>query len=833
MQLIVRDPTGTGRRLVCEVASSDTIGSLMEYLETTWAIPISRQRLIFSGKQLEPGRSFEVYNIQTESTLDLVLRRDRIPTVDSTLRRAREIKIFVKLAYQERSFEIAEDATINDLKQEIESVLGIDWLRQRLVCNYKVIRIRDGRLQLNSVPVPSHSHVSVEIITSTPYKVQVRMPDGFSHTVEVIYSEPIAQVKRIITEVTGFPEAEFQLCFENALLSGDDILADCRIDPNSTLDFLSSPAIEEGKEVEILVAYELVDQSEDVVAEYAAPTEAFTIRPSDLVRVLKNQIAASTTIPVHLQEVVHEGTILRDERTFQSYGVKTRHVLQARLLEEEEISIQLKGADGRDIPGIVIKNWLSVADLKREVAGRNGVPDDLDFFEIVLSGAALKDDFALFSCRINSGRKLDIRLRESPPWCDKPFAELEPGNASDKDTPEPDASQLTYRIDRHLHLLADNSAELAKGRWRDLRQLLPEVLRGDIEYKSRGHLSSCWTFTPSEEVSPSDVPLAIAGAPVIIPVDYRYPLMGLLAPPPDPYPFVINPVAPLNMQTVVRIFKTFEHALGFYILINGMLQIVVPEGFDYEWASSYKPNAFGGLKVCYIGESLTPTVDRSEAASETSFNRSIGKAASRSFFSSFRLGQQDRRIGAVPGLKLDQSVEARVKESRAKERHVGRIGIKTCHKSLIYLTMSTHVITSAVTAKQRDRFYQKLLSNSQTQLDANWINKVEIYADDLRVSHDPHICASLLTIAADWHCRTHIRCRGKGLSTGIQARRQLNRTAKCASCCRNHVTGCRPWLALAGRLEQSPSETRQPPHPWISETRSQKHAVFWAFTMSR
>jgi hypothetical protein len=212
-----------------------------------------------------------------------------------------------------------------------------------------------------------------------------------------------------------------------------------------------------------------------------------------------------------------------------------------------------------------------------------------------------------------------------------------------------EASDLENDATITLHLLPDHASKLASGEWRILLPLLLEFLCSDTEYKSHGHRYSCWTFTPSTPVDPAEVPFYIAGAPVVIPVDYWYPLMGSVAPPSDPYPSLINPEAPLNIQTIAMIFKHFDQCLGFYFLLNGMLQIVVPKDFGYEWASSYRPNIFGGLKVCYISESMAPTKGSS--------------------------------CPTTSDLKLDHQIEARVKNVVSQERHAGRIGIKTMHKS--------------------------------------------------------------------------------------------------------------------------------------------------------
>ena len=71
MQIVVK--TASGMTTTIDVEATDTIDSVKEKLQDNVGIPLEFQSLTFAGKQLKHGRALSDYNIQHDSTIDLVL----------------------------------------------------------------------------------------------------------------------------------------------------------------------------------------------------------------------------------------------------------------------------------------------------------------------------------------------------------------------------------------------------------------------------------------------------------------------------------------------------------------------------------------------------------------------------------------------------------------------------------------------------------------------------------------------------------------------------------------------------------------------------------------
>jgi hypothetical protein len=267
--------------------------------------------------------------------------------------------------------------------------------------------------------------------------------------------------------------------------------------------------------------------------------------------------------------------------------------------------------------------------------------------------------------------------------------------------------------------------EITLNNWTHLLPHLPEAYRDQVELREVFGSGLVWTCTPGDCPHVENIPLTIAGRPVVVPVEYYYPLMSATTPPPDPHPRFINPSKSIDETIVNEIFNTFERALGFYLLINGMLQIIVSEDFDFQYALSHRPNEFGGLKVSYITQDMIPTAETSAESSNTTVTVHSPSPTQTQHHGSMvgssktNLTQRTNQSGGPTRLELGSLVQAKVEKSKATERFQGKIGIMTTSDDSHFLVVSTHVLTQALTAAKHDSFPGPDWTKSVTVLSGN------------------------------------------------------------------------------------------------------------------
>lgn len=458
----------SGKKFTVTLSSGESVRGLKNRIYQQERIKPEEQTLLFSGRQLQDGRTLNDYMISSNSTVHL-----------NIVEAAIQLHLFIKtLTGKTHILYPMSTQTVMGLKRELQQREGVD--ASRLTLLFEGASLDDDKA-LKDCKLPQQCTLHVVQKKPSP-QARKKVPNipilvhtlrGKTITIMASTEDSVGDVKQQIHDKEGYPVERVNLLFGGEKLANDSIIGECNILASSTLlltlqpkedmvavsirntingELVSLQEVNASNRVysllemlqgrvnipipsltlvhnghvlnldvslkgnnivnnSIIYLYSDLPSSISVSVKTVAGKEcSFEIGISEMVSSLKMKIQECWGIQKTDQMLLHKGESLDDERPLSSYVScgKISPVLFVMSVNWFEVLIQLPSTR----TAIKITHDFTIATLKAQISEQQGIPGNM--LSLHRNGMCLEDHFTMGDYVILEGNTITVLVHRKP-----------------------------------------------------------------------------------------------------------------------------------------------------------------------------------------------------------------------------------------------------------------------------------------------------------------------------------------------------------------------------------------------------------------------------------